>query len=301
MHYPSSVKPEIDPEYQNKLNAFKNISPFFGDNSHGNLFRASLETNELQWLGSAITYFADDEHIYFLELPIDLDQYGIAQPNGDVVFHNSLCRMEKDGSNPVLIRSEIYQVDYITSEYIYTPGLRIDTKTFESEEIPYSSDTRMHSKAVLRDKTFYSKWETENDPPFYSVHCYDSVTKKTVKITEYPNAKYTPGLELIPLEDGGLIIWQSDNSKREIRQVAKIHFFDKNYNLEKTIDANGRYDITVKGDKVFYVLQEINDGKPIDSYLTETTYATLTLCSDDISMQGENVVRIGVIDDSVYY
>lgn len=30
-------------------------------------------------------------------------------------------------------------------------------------------------------------------------------------------------------------------------------------------------------------------------------YATLTLCCDDVSMQGENVIQIALIDDAVRY
>lgn len=300
-NYPDFINPRIDPNYQKKLKKLKKISSFFGDNSHGSLFRANLETKEIQWLGSSITYLLDDENIYFMERPIDLDKYGWGRPKGDIIFHNSLCRMEKDGTDPILIRSEVYELNYITDKYIYADNLRLDKSSFAAKKLPVADDIYMNEKVYSQDKLFYSKWESKNDPPYYSVYYYDLLAEKTVKIAEYPNAKYTPGLELIPMADGGLIIWQSDSPNRETRQVAKIDFFDKEYKLEKTIDANGRYHIAVKDDKVFYILQEINDGKSIYSYSSENVYATLTLCSDDISLQGENITIIDVIDDSVHY
>ena len=157
------------------------------------------------------------------------------------------------------------------------------------------------NKVSTKNKIFYSEWERVNDPAFYAVYCYDLLTAKTEKIAEYPKTIYPPLLELIPLDNGGLIIREEDRQKRETLQVAKIHFYDKDLKLEKTIDANGRYQITVKNDRVFYLLKEINDSKSFYKYGTETTYATLTLCSDDLSMQGESIIRIDVIDEVVYY
>ena len=298
----TSFSPTIDPNYEEKQAKLKELSEFFGDSSYDSLFRANLETKEIQWLGSSYDYLLDDEHIYFMELPIDYDQYGLGSPKGCSVFHNSLCRMEKDGTNPILIRPETYGLNYITDKYIYTDEFRFDKGSLEAEALPDSEDAYKKNKAYTEDKVFYTKLTRNNDrPSFYSVYSDDRVTEKTTKIADYSPISTRVGTELIPLKDGGLIIWQSDSPVRDAYQVGKIHFFDKNHNLTKTMDANGRYNITVADDKVFYLLQEINDDKPLDSYKSGEAYATLTLCSDDLSMRGKNVTRIAVIDGSDLY
>ena len=132
----NSISPNIDSNYKDKQDKLKKLSKYFGDNSHGNLFRANLETKEIQWLGSSSTYLLDDKYIYFMEAPLDLDQYGMTGSKGCVVTDNSLCRMEKDGTDPILISSEVYGLDYVTDKYIYTNNFRFDKVSLSAEALP---------------------------------------------------------------------------------------------------------------------------------------------------------------------
>lgn len=289
-----SVNPDIDPNYSKKLRKLKKISKFFGDSSYCNLFRGNLETKEIQWLGSSNTYVLDDKHIYFKEAPIDSDQYGLGNPKGCIISDNSLCRMDKDGSNPVLVSIEKYQILKITNKYIYTGNYRIDKSTFR-EEIQSEYDYTKNDEVYYLDKMFYTKRASNNKKT--NVYCYDLNTKTTEKIAQYT----VPPKQIIPLDNGGLLILQSDNRNRETDQVSKIYFFNKEYKLEKTMEAKGRYHITVRGNNVYYILEEINDGKSILSYKDGDTYSTHTLCSDDLSLQGENIIKIDIIDDSARY
>lgn len=299
--YFKSIDPSQDPNYEEKLSELTEISPFFGNLSFGNLFRANLETGEIQWLNSSTTYLMDDTYIYFLEAPVDLDQYGDGRPKGCVVSNNSLCRMEKDGSNPILIQTEIPGLEYVSDKYIYTRDFsvnyRVDKYTLEVEETQIPVDYSIVGKVYAKNKMFYTKYEYKDQTESSTVYSYDLTTEITKKIAEY----FVPPPDIVPLDDGGLIILQSDSRNRETRQVALIHFFDKDYNLVNTVEAKGRHHITAKDNKVFYILKEMNVEKSIYGYLPGDTYITYTLCSDDQSMQGKNVERIDVIDDSFSY